>query len=311
MATASPLSVPFPPHDTETGDAYDAVGSDYRRYADGDLENLFDFSSRYGFADHEIWQRIDAILVDTRARGRRAIRIIDAGCGPGTWLIRTVLRAQALGFDDIAAHGFDISRAMIDLAQQAAADLPAQGVRIDFDIRDIEDGVHMHHDAPADLVLCLYGVLNHLPVERHRDVAKALSQASAGSLLVTVRMVGSLPSIFVTGLEAARDFRRDHRQDRIAIEMRDGRHIEFNSHLFMADELRALFLPSGEIVELTGLDLFHGRFAPDNRWNPPIAADREFDEALARLEHLCAGDTRFIDRAAHALLHLNLARREP
>lgn len=290
----------------EAADAYDAAGTLYRTYADGDIRRLFDFSSRYSFADREIWQRIDAILVERRAAGRTSLKVLDAGCGPGTWLIRVILRAQALGYQSITAAGFDISPAMVELADAAAQDFVDAAARPTFAVQDIQDGLSGHAATPADLVLCLYGVINHLPIERHTAVVAALATATAttGSALVTARTVGSVPSIFIAGLEEARDFRHDHLRDRLSVDLRDGRHLEFNSHLFSAREFSALFAGHGTIAEVLGLDLFHGRFTLDRRWNPPSAADHAFDDALIGLEHLCASDPRFIDRAAHVLLHV-------
>lgn len=287
----------------EAAEAYDALGERYRDYADGDGSRLFDFSSRYSFADREIWQRIDAVLVALRASGQTTLKVIDAGCGPGTWLLRVVLRARALGLDSIEAHGFDISPTMIDLAREAGKRLIGADHCPNFTSCDIEQGL-LAHGGPADLVLCLYGVLNHLQAARHDAVAASLAKAAKGPLIVTARTIGSLPSIFVTGVEDARDFHHDHLQDRLSVDLKDGRHIEFSSHLFTASELTSLFEDRGKIAELVGLDLFHGRFAPDRRWNPPSASDRDFDEALIRLEHLCASDRAFINRAAHVLLHL-------
>ena len=304
MASAARLPSDRTSAEDEAATAYDAVGTGYRAYADGDVRRLFDFSSRYSFADREIWQRIDAILVELRAAGRLALTIVDAGCGPGTWLLRVVLRARALGFREVVAHGFDISPAMIDLAREGARGVAAEGTRLTFEVNDIRDGLERCSGAPADLVLCLYGVLNHLPASRHGEVAAWLARATAGSLLVTARTIGSQPSIFVAGIEAARDFRQDNHQDRLSIDLLDGRHLEFSSHLFSASELTALFASAGELAEIVGLDLFHGRFSSDRRWNPPMDADRGFDDALVRLEHLCGSDPRFIDRAAHVLLHL-------
>lgn len=304
MASLAPQTSFSPSSEEEAADAYDTVGERYRSYADGDSSRLFDFSSRYSFADREIWQRIDAHLVAIRASGRTSLKAVDAGCGPGTWLLRIVLRARALGFTSIDAHGFDISPAMIALARESATRADRQLAGLKFAVCDIEEGLMGHQENPADLVLCLYGVLNHLPASRHKAVAARLARAASGSLIVTARTVGSLPSIFVAGVEDARDFRYDHGHDRLSVDLKDGRHIEFGSHLFTASELKSLFDHEGEIAELTGLDLFHGRFAPDPRWNPPTVADRDFDEALVRLEHLCASDTRFIDRAAHVLLQL-------
>ena len=285
----------------EAADAYDAVGDAYLRYADGDARALFEFSSRYGFADREIWRRIDAELVSIRSSGRTSIRIVDAGCGPGTWLLRCALRARALGFTAVEGLGFDISPAMIDLAVKGRAALNDAAIKLDFTVADITDGLIA--EKSADIVLCLYGVLNHLPVSQHQGVASQLAHAGR-SLFVTVRTIGSLPSIFIAGIEQARDFHQDNERDRLEIDLVDGRHIEFPSHLFAADEFQALFATYGYVVERTGLDLFHGRFAPDHRWNPEGMADTAFREALERLEHLCANDPCFLDRAAHVLLHV-------
>ena len=79
--------------------------------------------------------------------------------------------------------------------------------------------------------------------------------------------------------------------------------MEMNSHLFSADELRKLVGAYFAIEDLAGLDIFHGRFAPDRRWNPGLAAvdaAREFE--LARLEKIYAHDSHLIDRANHLLL---------
>lgn len=305
MATLAHLPCSTSTGNEEAADAYDAVGPLYRVYADGDIRRLYDFSSRYSFGDREIWQRIDDILVELRASGRTVLQVVDAGCGPGTWLLRVVLRARALGFEKIIARGFDISPAMVALAREVSDGLAGQDIRPAFDVQDIGDGLEPHVTAPVDLVLCLYGVLNHLPTDRHAAVAASLSRsADNGSLVVTARTVGSLPSIFVAGVEQAHDFQHDHRHDRLTVDLKDGRHLEFAAHLFSASEFRRLFAGHGEIAELIGLDLFHGRFAPDQRWNPPVATDSDFDDALVRLEHLCAADPRFIDRAVHVLLHL-------
>lgn len=285
----------------EAATAYDAVGDAYLRYADGNIEALFEFSSRYGFADREIWKRLEAELVSLRTSGRTSVRIVDAGCGPGTWLMRCALRARALGFAKVEGVGFDISPSMIDLALQSRTKLQDSSIRLDFEVADVATG--LVPDQSADIVLCLYGVLNHLPVSQHLAVASNLV-AAGRSLFVTVRTIGSLPSIFITGVEQARDFHQDNEHDRLEIDLVDGRHIEFPSHLFSADEFQALFAPYGHIVERAGLDLFHGRFAPDARWNPADLGDAQFHEALERLEHLCCSDPRFLDRAAHILLHL-------
>lgn len=307
---ATRLKIPSDPdspysRQEEAARAYDAVGDDYLRYADGDATRLFEFTSRYSFADREIWTRLDAALVDLRTRGRQSLRIVDAGCGPGTWLVRLVLRARALGFTDITARGFDISPEMIVLAHAAAADVTDEHICITFDVGDITAALDAEQDESSDITLCLYGVLNHLPVETLDGVAVKLARITRGSLFVTVRTVGSLPTIYVKPLEDARAFHQDNDCDRLEVDLADGRHIGFGSHLFCATELRALFRFHTEVTELVGLDLFHGRFARNPHWNPRDIPGAGFEAGLERLEHLCACDPAFIDRAAHILLIAN------
>ncbi len=278
------------------------AGSDYLRYADGDASRLFDFTGQYSFADREIWRRIDATLVRLAASGRRTLSILDAGCGPGTWLRRTALRARELGFQRINAFGFDISPAMISLAKSSLTDLNDLTIRMHFLVRDITAGPAFT-DQEFDLCLCLYGVLNHLPVKLHDQVARELARVTHDTLFVTVRAAGSLPTIYVDSLDHARDFHQDNEADRMEIDMLNGEHIGFTSHLFTSTELDRLFRPHLKNAELLGLDVFHSRFATDRRWNPThFEREAEFTSDLELLERRYADHPYFIDRAAHILL---------
>lgn len=309
MATRLAFNDPLPDPDplqpgAEIALAYDAAGADYRDYADGDAAPNFsghDFSGRYGFADRELWQRIDKALIELRAQGRHAIRILDLGCGPGTWLLRTAARARALGFTAIEGHGIDLSPAMIALARQAAAGIDDPRIGLTFAVGDILDTLEQEGRHACDLALCLYGVLNHVVPATLPAVARALARVTDGALIATVRSTGSLPSIFISGMEKARHFHQDHEHDRLEIDLVDGRHIEFGLHLFSAREVRALFAPHCAIRELAGIDVFHSRFRTESDWNP-VTEDPALDASLARLEHFCATDPTFIDRAAHILL---------
>lgn len=285
------------PAGAEIALAYDAAGIDYRDYADGDGH----FSGRYGFADRELWQRIDKALIELRAQGRHAIRILDFGCGPGTWLLRTVARARALGFTAIEGHGIDLSPAMIALARQAAMAVTDPRIGLTFAVGDILETLEREGRHACDLALCLYGVLNHVVPAQLPAVTRALAQVTDGVLIATVRSAGSLPSIFISGMEKVRHFHQDHAHDRLEIDMVDGRHLEFGLHLFSAHEFRALFAPHCAIRELAGIDVFHSRFRPESAWNPETE-NPALEASLARLEHFCAGDPIFIDRAAHILL---------
>src|ERR1700730_8591773 len=68
--------------------AYNQAGGDY---VDGDPTHLFAFARR-------VWTLLEAKLTDQHATGASSISILDAVCGPGTWLRRLVTRAHVLGF---------------------------------------------------------------------------------------------------------------------------------------------------------------------------------------------------------------------
>jgi SAM-dependent methyltransferase len=305
------LYAPSPTSAQEAATAYDALGAEYRDYADGDSGRLFDFESRYGFADREVWARIDAALMEIRERRRHALRILDVGCGPGTWLLRAVLRARELGFTAIEGHGIDVSREMVALARTAAAEIDDPAIGLTFDVSDLRAALVQEEAGDCDIVLCLYGVLNHLPGSAHAEAAAGLARATGAALILTVRAAGSLPSIFVAGVEQAARFHQDHARERLEVDLRDGRHIEFDSHLFHTRELRELFARHCTIRELVGLDIFHSRFARDPHWNPPGNHGPNMARRLRRLERLCADDPVMMDSAAHLLLVAEPKDREP
>ncbi len=290
-----------PPPASEAAHAYDALSSDRAAPAGG--ASLFDFAGADAFACRETWARLDAELVRLRTSGRHAIRILDAGCGRGEWLLRLAIRARDLGFSAIEGRGFDMSRNMIALAEasKAAADDPHVGIQ--FDVADIDTALDDEDDGSFDIVLSLHGMLNHLSAERRTAAAAALARVTDGSAFIAVRTAGSPPALYVTDVERARSFHQNNEADRLEIDLVDGRHIGFSSHLFTASELQALFAAHLETAELVGLDLFHKRFAPDPRWNPGNVSAETLKGGLERLEHLCSHDPLFLDHAAHVLLH--------
>jgi SAM-dependent methyltransferase len=291
------------PEPNAAAQAYHAIGERYGAYADGQSATPFDFGGRYSYGDRRLWAAIENKLVAFAESGRDRIRILDVGCGPGVWLQRTVERACALGIPFIDAMGIDVSSAQVAIARLRTAALPTMpGVSIRIIEGDVTAGLPVA-DETTDLCLCLNGVLNHLDASSQDIAAAELARVTRGHLIVTARTVGSMPSIYVDGVEAAADFRQDHDADRLSIDLRDGRHIEFRSHLFRAAELEALFARYIMVSRLTGLDLFHSRFAPDPRWNPCEGQqDDAFHTDLERLEQTYGADPHFIDHATYLLL---------
>jgi SAM-dependent methyltransferase len=287
----------------DVADIYNEAGDDYVSYADGDPSQLFAFGGPHAYADRQVWAVLEAKLTELRASGATSLRLLDAGCGPGTWLRRLVTRARELGFSRISARGFDIAEAQIQRARLAAGDLSSlPGVTLTFDVASLTE-TFPEPDLSVDIALCLYCALSHLPVEKLTDISREIARVTTGHFIATVRPTGSTPTALFSFVENVRRVRHDHVRDRCKIDLSDGRHISFGFHLFTAAELRNQFAAHLDIEDLRGLDLFHSRFTPDVRWNPASQADDvQITGELDRLENAYATNAEFIDRATHLLL---------
>jgi SAM-dependent methyltransferase len=282
--------------------AYNRSGDNYLAYADGDPDQLFAFAGQYAYGDSHIWELLSAKLAALRAAGKRSLRILDLGCGPGTWLRRVATQARAIGFETITARGFDIADAQVRRARELSAGLAAlPGIALTFEVGDIFAPL-AEADGSIDLALCLCGVLNHIPAAALDSVFAEIARVTSGYFVTSVRAVGSTPTVYVDAIEHARQFRQDNSANRLEVELDDGSRISLPSHLFGAAELCALVAPHLEIEDVSGLDLFHGRFADDPRWNPRGGADLGFARALDVLEKDHCRDAAFIDHATHLLL---------
>lgn len=282
--------------------AYNAAGETYATYADGDPARLFSFEGMHAYADREVWRLLQTRLQELKARGANSVSFLDAGCGPGTWLRRLVTGAHQMGFRRIEARGFDIAEVQIHAATRTARTLAAiPGVEIKFEVASLLSRLP-EPDASIDITLCLYSVLSRLPVDALPQVLSELSRVTRFCLITTVRSVGSTPTIFVDSMENARQVQLDCAHDRCRIQLRNGSEFEVPFHLFRSAELRRYLEKDFEIDEISGLDIFHNRFAPDHRWNPPsVFADSHLSPRLARLEQTFAHSPDFIDRAMHLL----------
>jgi hypothetical protein len=95
----------------------------------------------------------------------------------------------------------------------------------------------------------------------------------------------------------------DHDQDRCDIEFDDGRRMALRFRLFTANELRHGFESEFAIEDLCGLDIFHGRFSSDQRWNPAACgSDPRFWNVLTQLEARFAHNPTVMEHATHLML---------
>lgn len=286
---------------TEIASAYNEAGYRYGKYADGPARNLFTFEGRHAYGDRKTWQTIETRLRALRASGLGRLRVVDLGCGPGTWLRRVVVRARQIGFHEIVALGTDIADQQLHRARALSRGLgELGGVDIRYAHGDLCD---MAGAGEADLCLCLYGVLNHVPVAQLPQAIARIAAINQGYFIATVRTVGSTPSVYVDDINSALRFYQDNSRHQLEVEFANGRRARFESHLFSRAELARLAAPGFEVDDICGLDLFHGRFAGDPRWNPERGpAPARLSQELARLEERYCRDPGFIDHATHLLL---------
>src|ERR1035438_9491516 len=80
----------------DVADVYNQAGDDYASYADGDPSQPFFFDGMHGYADRCVWAVLEKKLTDLRATGASSVRLLDAGCGPGTWLSRLVMAIRMM-----------------------------------------------------------------------------------------------------------------------------------------------------------------------------------------------------------------------
>lgn len=282
---------------------YDWAGEEYEGYADGDVEELFSFSGQHAYSDRTVWSEIDRLMMERFRTGATTISILDAGCGPGTWLRRAVARAREIGFASITARGFDIAGQQISRARVLArdvADLP--GVRLSFQIADLTHPLP-EGDETVDVTLCLYSVLSHIPRSERAIAMRELTRVTAGAVVVTVRSIGSVASGFVHPVETVRYLRQDHGRDVCEIELHDDSRSVFPMHLFSAEELKRDLSKFCAVETVMALDLFHTRFSPDPRWNPAsMQIDGRIARSLRAMEEQFRTSPEFLDRGVHILM---------
>lgn len=165
--------IDFPPTETEivpTQGGGMSMTAAYERYFRSGV-----YDARYPEANRSVVTRIRAALPSGG-------HVIDYGCGSGRYLFALRDRVGR-------AAGFDISPAALDLLRQRAVqdDWPDLGI-LGPDPVALRRQVARH--GPADLVLCLFGVLGHMADRAARRAAllrmSGLLRPGTGRLVLSV-----------------------------------------------------------------------------------------------------------------------------
>jgi SAM-dependent methyltransferase len=123
---------------------------------------------------------------DLHAFGASTLRVLDAGCGPSTWLNRVAAYVRRLGFD-IEAVGVDISAGQPEIARTRAESSNPRDSAQHSDPLPWPDR-HFH------IVLCNYAVLNHHargnPLPRFMSTHRSIQLAASGRFAQLLQNLG-------------------------------------------------------------------------------------------------------------------------
>ena len=290
--------------------AYDHVGDGYGRYADGEaLEDPSEGANRFAHADAIVWETIRNTIEQLCAAGVSTLRVLDAGCGPGTWIKRIAAHAHSLGLG-VEAVGFDISTGQLDIARRRAESfltgLPGSGrPNLQFLEHNLADPLPWA-DGYFHMVLCNYVVLNHLPKSALPRVAEELCRVATYRVIATVRALASPPTGCIIGTEQVREYHQDCGRGELTLVLKDGTEHLLTFNLYSAETLKAVFTPHATVVDLRAIDLFLSRFATDANWTANLVngltGRQEVIRKLTEIEEPLCRLAGWVDHGTHVLI---------
>jgi SAM-dependent methyltransferase len=289
--------------------AYNHVGGEYGSYADGEeLENPSKIAAnRYAHGDAIVWETVCRTIDELRSIGVSTLRILDAGCGPGTWIRRIANFAYQVGLG-IDAVGVDVSGRQLEIARKQVAKFQGRhstgGQRVTFRIGDLADPLPWP-DGHFHIVLCNY-VLNHLPKDALPRVTEELCRVARYRVITTVRALGGPPTACIVGTEKMREYRYDCGCGELWLTLKDGTQHRLIFNLYSAEMLKSMFAPHATLEELRALDLFLHRFALDLKWTASLVASlpgrEEVVRELKEIEDRLCRRVGWIDHGTHILI---------
>lgn len=110
--------------------------------------------------------------------GRVPLRVLDCGCGTGSWLSLISEELESAGHGNQQLYGFDLSEGMVKVAQQRLGDLAGPGNirtgnaldRASYAFADVEAGFD---------VVFTYDVVQQLPRKRQLEACRIITGALA------------------------------------------------------------------------------------------------------------------------------------
>lgn len=249
--------------------AYNAFSDDYVSYSDGDVRNhLYDFKERqYSFADAKLWKKIKEVIAwSQKGNGKSPISVLDVGCGPGTWLLRLADTFSA-DSNTLSGVGGDKSPSMIQLANQHLSNYltnnPGRQLDLSFSEIDLTESLP-YADNQFDVSLCLYTVLNHIPISSISTAIQEMWRVTKKVNVSVVRSVLGMPTVYVCGLGKIEEYKQT--DNLLTFRHQNGYTGTLISHLFTYQEIIDAFEKVSRVKECFGLDIFMSRFFRPSAW---------------------------------------------
>ena len=289
-----------------TARAYDRVGEAYGAYADGSAADEGSSTSRFAHADNIVWESIRETIDELRERRIERLRILDAGCGPGTWIARAAAYARHVDLD-IDATGFDIAEGQLEIARARMAQTAAasSNTRARFVTHNLADPLPWS-DREFHIVLCNYIVLNHLDRGALPGAIGELCRVANHRVIATLRAVASPVTACIIGTEHVLQYHHDRHSGELRLVLKDGSEHVLTLNLYSAESLKALFGTQATIVDLRAVDLFVSRFALDENWTAHLASAlpgrAEVLSSLRDAEEQLCRDPAWLDHGTHVLV---------
>ena len=288
-----------------TARAYDQAGEAYGAYADGRAAHYCS-TSRFAHADNIVWDSLRKSIDELSEAGITTLRILDAGCGPGTWVRRVAAYARRMHLS-VDATGFDIAEGQLEIARRHmdGATGASGNTRVRFLAHNLADPLPWSNGA-FHLVLCNYIVLNHLDRSALPGAIGELCRVANHRVIATLRAVASPVTACIIGTEHVSQYHHDRHNGELRLVLKDGSEHVLTLNLYSAERLKALFGTRATIVDLRAVDLFLSRFALDENWTAQLASALPGRSQVLRSlrvaeEQLCR-EPAWLDHGTHILL---------
>lgn len=290
----------------DTSRAYNAYPEDYEKYADGNVkENLYDYEDRiHGFADKTTTEKIEQIVTKCLSKRKGPLKILDFGCGSGTWLRRIMDKFVVSKGARIECVGVDISDALLSLAERRLEEYNRKmGTKINIQFRwaDLSESLPFG-DNEFDITLCLYTVLNHIPVSNVQTAVQEMLRVTKEVNVTSIKPAGGMPTVYVCNIEDIVKYEQSF--ETLTFLHRNGEQWTICSHLFTREEIIDIFSEFSRVEECLGLGIFSPRLKSPNTWRTKSgeASFKAVREELEELEKSFCSKPQWIDMANHIMV---------